>query len=319
MGLIKVFDRGVAVGDILYVDSSANPKKMFARPSEVGFLPTSGTYTQTVKGVSTTYTAPFTSVGVVFHVDGRKVYVINKASGGDLQYKTEQTSDGTEINWCLKKNGAKTQYRGVLSVTTAASYWATNGFTPTTVQEPLDLSKDNYEATGRTSSNMDCPVTRTAFETSEYCLLLRQTYASYESYISENCGVKFPQEVGCFSMPDAKTITYAYNDAKHPAFQYCAGVKCEVNNVEVDGLAAGDWYLPGVYEGTALMRDATRIKVNASVNLISGAQISNTVRRWFAQRYSAKSAWLFHGSNGTLYYSNCTDARRVQAVALLTA
>ena len=294
MAVIKVFDRGVSVGDILFLDSSTPKKKLFLRASEV---PASANLTQKLNGVSISYTAPYTAVGVVFHVDGRKVYVINKTSGGSLKYKTEQTADGTANNSYLKKSGVVTNNRGIMNVARGVAYWSTNGATPT-ANVPLQVAGD--------------PVTRTAFETSEFCKLLRQTYASYESYISENSGVKFPQEYGCFGLPDGKTITYTYNDANHPAFQHCAGV-----NYGVDGLGAGDWYLPGVYEGTALMRDAVLEKVNASMALISGASISNSSSRWFAQRYNASYAWDFSGNSGTLSHSYVTNEVTVQAVVLL--
>ena len=294
MAVIKVFDRGVSVGDILFLDSSTPKKKLFLRASEV---PASANLTQKLNGVSISYTAPYTAVGVVFHVDGRKVYVINKTSGGSLKYKTEQTADGTANNSYLKKSGVVTNNRGIMNVARGVAYWSTNGATPT-ANVPLQVAGD--------------PVTRTAFETSEFCKLLRQTYASYESYISENSGVKFPQEYGCFGLPDGKTITYTYNDANHPAFQHCAGV-----NYGVDGLGAGDWYLPGVYEGTALMRDAVLEKVNASMALISGASISNGSYRWFAQRCNASGAWFFYGGSGTLNDDGVTGEYTVQAVVLL--
>ena len=299
MAVIKVFDRGVAVGDILFLD--ANDKKLFLRASEV---PQTTNLTQKLNGVSISYTAPYTSVGVVFHVDGRKVYVINKTSGGSLKYKTENTADGAANSTYLKKNGQVTNYRGMMNIARAVSYWSTNGSTPT-ADVPLVVGTN------------DNPVTRTAFETSAYCKLLRQTYASYESYMSENFGVKFPQEYGCFGLPDGKTTTYAYNDSAHPAFQHCAAV-----DYGVDGLAAGDWYLPGVYEGTALMRDAVLDKVNASMNKIGGATISNDgssrSTRWFAQRYDSTHAWSFNGSSGHLYYgTGCTGELTVQAVVLL--
>ena len=294
MAVIKVFDRGVSVGDILFLDSSSPKKKLFLRASEV---PASANLTQKLNGVSVSYTAPYTAVGVVFHVDGRKVYVINKTSGGSLKYKTEQTADGTANSSYLKKSGVVTNNRGIMNVARGVAYWSTNGATPT-ANVPLQVAGD--------------PVTRTAFETSEFCKLLRQTYASYESYISENSGVKFPQEYGCFGLPDGKTITYTYNDANHPAFQHCAGV-----NYGVDGLGAGDWYLPGVYEGTALMRDAVLEKVNASMALISGASVSNSSHRWFAQRCNASSAWIFYGGGGSLLGNPVTNELTVQAVVLL--
>ena len=294
MAVIKVFDRGVAVGDILFLD--ANGKKLFLRASEV---PQTTNLTQKMNGVSISYTAPYTSVGVVFHVDGRKVYVINKTSGGSMMYKTENTADGTSNSTYLKKNGQVTNYRGMMNIARAVSYWSTNGSTPT-ADVPLVVGTN------------DNPVTRTAFETSAYCKLLRQTYASYESYMSENFGVKFPQEYGCFGLPSGKVITYTYNDANHPAFQHCAAV-----DYGVGGLAAGDWYLPGGYEGTALMRDAVLDKVNASMNKIGGATISNGSHRWFAQRYDSTDAWGFSGTGGHLLNSTCTYERTVQAVVLL--
>ena len=296
MAVIKVFDRGVSVGDILFLDSSSPKKKLFLRASEV---PQSANLTQKLNGVSISYTAPYTAVGVVFHVDGRKVYVINKTSGGSLKYKTSNTADGTSSDWYYRKDGSKANYRGIMNVARGVAYWGSNGRTP------------SANETIPASNNSD-PVNRTAFETSAYCQLLRQTYASYESYISEGMGVKFPQEAGCFGLPDGKTITYQYNNAEHPAFQHCAGV-----DYGVDGLAAGDWYLPSVMEGTALMRDAVLEKVNASMTKISGATISNGSPRWFAQRSDSSYAWLFNGSYGNLGGYTCANEYTVQAVVLL--
>lgn len=296
MAVIKVFDRGVAVGDILVIDSSTNPKKLFLRASE---YPITGNYTQTLNGVTRSFVAPYTTVGVVYHVDGRKVYVLNKTSGGELQYKTENTADGASNNTYLRKDGSVANYRGILNTARGVAYWGSNGRTPSA----------NESVPSATNSD---PVNRTAFETSEYCKLLRQTYASYESYIGDGMGVKFPQEYGCFGLPSGKVITYQYNDAKHPGFQHCAAV-----DYGVDGIAAGDWYMPGVYEGTALMRDAVLAKVNASMSKIGGAIVSNGSYRWFAQRYDVTYAWFFYGINGSLSYSSCASTRVVQAVVLI--
>lgn len=276
MAVIKVFDRLPSVGDALFLVSGV---KTWVRYSESA--PSGGTF-----------------VGVVFHRDGHKVYILDK-SATTKKYKTENTADGTASSEYYRKDGSKANYRGIMNVARGVAYWGTNGRTPS-ANETIP------------SSNNSDPVTRSAFETSSYCKILRQTYASYEAYIGEGMGVKFPQEYGCFGLPDGKTITYTYNNSAHPAFQYCAGV-----TYNVDGLAAGDWYLPGVYEGTALMRDAVLTKVAATMTKFGGTAPNNSTYRWFAQRCDSEYAWFFNGDNGILNYNNCTYELTVQAVSLL--
>lgn len=276
MAVIKVFDRLPNVGDALFLVSGV---KTWVRYSESA--PSGGTF-----------------VGVVFHRDGHKVYTLEKTAVS-RKYKTENTADGTASDNYLRKDGSVANYRGIMNTARGVAYWGSNGRTPS-ANETIP------------SSNNSDPVNRTAFETSSYCKLLRQTYASYEAYIGEGMGVKFPQERGCFSLPSGKTITYQYNDSAHPAFQYCAAI-----DYSVDGLSAGDWYLPGVYEGTALMRDRVLTKVAATMTKFGGAVPNNSASRWFAQRYSATDAWFFSGGNGTLDNHPCTDEYAVQAVSLL--
>ena len=276
MAVIKVFDRLPNVGDALFLVSGV---KTWVRYSES--TPSGGTF-----------------VGVVFHRDGHKVYILDKAAT-TKKYKTENTADGTASSEYYRKDGSKANYRGIMNTARGVAYWGTNGRTPS-ANETIP------------SSNNSDPVNRTAFETSAYCKILRQRYASYESYIGEGMGVKFPQEYGCFGLADGKTITYTYNDSAHPAFQYCAGV-----TYNVDGLAAGDWYLLGVYEGTALMRDAVLTKVAATMTKFGGTAPNNSTNLWFAQRYNSTNGWRFNGGNGTLSSSTCTYEFTVQAVSLL--
>ena len=284
MAVIKLFDRGVAVGDILAYDSSGN--KVWFRPSEC------------LSGVPSGYTA----VGVCFHRDNAIAKVINKTSGGNLQYKTSDTVDGVSNSTYKKKTGLVTNYRGLLNIDRGYTYWSTNGITPTANIPIINGTNDN-------------PVKETEFKSSPYCKLLRQTYGDYKTYLTENYGIKYPQTYGCFGLPDGKTITYTYNDSAHPGFQYCAGVRYQINSTDIDGIGAGDWWMPGVKEGVELMQDVTLAKVNASLTLISGATVNNGSHRWFAQRCSDSSAWIFSGvSGGLLYLNYCTTAFSVQAV-----
>lgn len=276
MSVIKLFERLPNVGDALFLVGGV---KTWVRYCEAA--PTGGTF-----------------VGVVFLRDGHDVYVLNK-SAADLQYKTENTADGASSYEYLRKDGSVANYRGIMNIARGVAYWGPNGRTPTANETiPAAYNSD--------------PVSRSAFENSEYCSLLRKTYASYESYIGEGMGVKFPQEYGCFSLPSGKVITYQYNDAQHPGFQHCAAV-----NYGVAGLSAGDWYMPGVWEGTALMQDRTLALVAATTSKFGGTAPNNGAYRWFAQRHNATHAWSFNGVSGNLNIYSCTSALTVQAVSLL--
>jgi hypothetical protein len=242
MAVIKVFDRLPNVGDALFLVSGV---KTWVRYSESA--PSGGTF-----------------VGTVFHRDGHKVYILEKTAVS-RKYKTENTADGTASDNYLRKDGSVANYRGIMNTARGVAYWGANGRTPTA----------NETIPAATNSD---PVNKTAFDSSEYCALLRQTYATYDAYIGEGMGVKFPQERGCFSLPSGKTITYQYNDSAHPAFQYCAAI-----DYSVDGLSAGDWYLPGVFEGTALMRDRVLTKVAATMTKFGGAAPNNSTYVWCAR------------------------------------
>lgn len=261
MAVIKVFDRLPSVGDALFLVSGV---KTWVRYSESA--PSGGTF-----------------VGVVFHRDGHKVYVVNKAQpSSSMAYKTSNTADGTAKSTYLRKDGGISGYRGVINVGRAAAYFGDGGRTPSS-NEPIP------------AADYADPVTRTAFNSSSYCKLLRQTYASYEAYLGEGMAVKFPQEYGCFGLPDGKTITYTYNNSAHPAFQYCAGV-----TYGYDGLAEGDWYLLGVYEAVLLFTGRNLSKVNATLTKFGGNTLSQSGTYWLAQRYTDSNAWFYYGPMGAL-------------------
>lgn len=180
MAVIKVFDRLPNVGDALFLVSGV---KTWVRYSESA--PSGGTF-----------------VGTVFHRDGHKVYILEKTDVS-RKYKTENTTDGDAYtnNSYLRKDGSVAYWQGVMNTARGVAYWGSNGRTPT-ANEPVPAANDTT------------PVTRAAFDSSEYCALLRQTYATYEAYIGEGMGVKFPQEYGCFGLPNGKIITYALRDRK---------------------------------------------------------------------------------------------------------
>ena len=65
------------------------------------------------------------------------------------------------------------------------------------------------------------------------------------------------------------------------------------------------------------MRDETLAKINATRQKMGVTQISISTTRWFAERCSVNSAWIYHGYNGTLSGDYVNDGYQVGAVTLL--
>ena len=227
----------------------------------------------------------------------------------------------SHITWCdmpessvywRGERGYYTNYWGVMNIARTKAWATSNGRTPT-VQEPVTPRAGN-----------DAPVSPTAFATSEYCANLRAAFSSYEEYLQKCYMVVHPQKYGCFSLPSGKELTmkYALKTAptkdggtkyKFPFLYYCYNT-----TYGVDGLDFGDWYAPGVAEGTQMMLDNTVNTVSAVQRKVGNTTVlDNRPYRWFAQRSNVYRAWIFNGYNGYLTYTYVSDGVRCQAVALL--
>ena len=190
------------------------------------------------------------------------------------------------------------------------AYYSTNGATPS-ADVPLNAA--------------GTIVKKTAFDSSPYCQLLRDTYGTYKEYIHQEYRVAYPQKLGVFVMPSGKELTNKYGPMtaptkagdtkyKYPALRYGYN-----KSFGVGGLDFGDWYLPGVAEGAMLMRDETLAALSPSISKMGTTAINNSTYRWFAQRCYVNYAWFFYGGSGTLYNTGAgvNGAYRCQAVALL--
>lgn len=210
------------------------------------------------------------------------------------------------------ERGFYTNYWGVMNIARTKAWATSSGRTPS-VQEPVGPRAGN-----------DAPVSPDAFANNEYCANLRSTYESYEDYLKKCYMVVSPQKYGCFKLPSGKELTmkYALKTAptkgggtkyKFPFLYYCYNT-----TYGVDGLDYGDWFAPGVLEGTDMMLDATVNAVAATQQRAGDATVlNNSTSRWFAQRCNVNSAWFFAGSDGTLSYGSVYNAYRAQAVTLL--
>ena len=287
--VIKAFDRGVMVGDALFVSVVSPYRRLFLRYSELG---------------NTTIPSDYEFVGVVFNVSHGTAKILHKTATS-LKYALEQYNDGMAASeWYYRKNGGTTNYRGIMNMARGVAYWSTNGSTPSS-NIPIQYSGNDI-------------ISENAFWTSQYCADLRRKYANYEAYIKDNMMVMLPQHDGCFALPDSKTLQNTYGDLmtgsdyKYPAFHYCKHI-----NHNSTGVAEGDWFLPNVWDGAELMRDDILAKVAATMSKCGGSAPNNSTTRWFAQRYTQYYAWFFYGNYGELNYNNVTSSLTVQAVALL--
>ena len=289
MPAIKVFERGVMVGDAVFVSVLSPYRILFLRYSELG---------------NVAIPSDYEFVGVVFNVNKGTAKILHKTAVG-LKYALDYYSDGMATSdWYRRKNGGTTNYRGIMNVAHGIAYWGPNGSTPSS-NIPIQYSGNDI-------------ISENAFLTSQYCADLRRKYASYEAYIKDNMMVMLPQHEGCFSLSDSLTLQNTYGDQmsgsdyKYPAFHYCKHI-----NHNYAGLGEGQWFLPNVWDGAELMRDDILAKVAATMSKCGGSAPNNSTHRWFAQRCNQYDAWIFYGDHGALYGSYLPYEFTVQAVALL--
>lgn len=228
------------------------------------------------------------------------------ATGGTIAFVTWGDMPANGSNG-FRVNGL-TGNQKIMNVARGAAYYGASGRTPT---ENVPLNDANTI------------VTKAAFDTSEYCALLRETYGTYSNYIAKEYKVEYPQKLGCFSLPDGQALTAKYgpmmaptkdggSKAKYPALNWAYLV-----GYNADGLRAGSWHLWDVREGCIIMDDAQNAAINTTRAAQGNTQISNAAARWFAQRCTVCHAWIFLGSYGYLYYNYVYGGFQVGAVALL--
>lgn len=204
---------------------------------------------------------------------------------------------------------------GILNVTRGATYYGTHGSSISADVPLMDTSTI---------------VGKTDFEQSSYCKQLRDTYGTYENYISIEKTVRVQNKKGVFSLPSAKELTEKYGNSKFTkkdgtdAYKFPALHQGAAVGYDCDGLRVGDWYIPGVNEIIAIMRDdavavdSNMVKrtYNNTLKKMSGSQVANNAGRWCAQRVNAYHAWLFGGSGGYLHHLDVYLSFHCQAVTL---
>lgn len=238
-----------------------------------------------------------------------RFYIVS-ATGCTIAHVTWGDMPENSTYW-RGERGYYTNYWGVMNIARTKAWATGNGRVPT-AQEPVGPRAGN-----------DAPVKPSEFESSQYCADLRATYKTYEEYLKKCYIVVYPQKYGCFSLPSGKAMAEKYARMTAPTksggtkYKYPALYYGYAKSFGVDGLDFGDWYLPGVAEGTMLMKDETLAALAPSISKMGTIAINNSTYRWFAQRYPVTVAWFFHGTGGFLGYYLVNSSVRCQAVALL--
>ena len=214
-------------------------------------------------------------------------------------------------NYWRGERGFYTNYWGVQNIARTKA-WATGSGRVPASNEPVGPRAGN-----------DAPVKPSEFASSQYCADLRAAYGSYEEYLEKCYAVVCPQKYGCFALPDGSAMAERYARKTAPTkdggtkYKYPALYYGYNRTYGVRGLDYGDWHLPGVLEGTELMKDTCLAALAPSITKMGTTAINNSTSRWWAERYSVNYAWVFYGSGGNLVSNYVYYAYRAQAVALL--
>lgn len=235
-------------------------------------------------------------------------YLCQSPSGCTITHIT--WGDMPESNIYKKTNGRTTNSMGYMNLARFYTYYSTNGRTP-------DANVPVGSGTGQTT-----PVTLLAFNESEYCSEIRQVYGSYINYLKAEYTIMYPSKYGSFAF-DAKELTEKYANKTAPTkdggtkFKFPALNAAYAIGYNSEGLTTGNWFLPGCADGIEFMRDDNIDVVNDTIKKMNGTTLTNSVYRWFAERYYVNSARYFNGTYGSLYSNAVTNSYRVQGVTLL--
>ena len=215
----------------------------------------------------------------------------------------------------LKNDGGYTNYWGVMNVARTRAWAVTNGRVPETM-EPIKVTGN------------PAPVKPSCFEDPtdaayQYTADIRAHYGTYDNYLRNGYGVKYPQKYGTFALPSALELCKRYamktaptkdggTKAKYPAMNHCF-----TTNYNNPLMVAGKWWLPSSEEGCYLMDDGNLAVMAVAITRMGSTIITNATHRWFVERSYAYNARIFNGYYGYLGGYYVYNAFRTQAVTLL--
>jgi hypothetical protein len=162
----------------------------------------------------------------------------------------------------------------------------------------------------------------------------KQAGGTYTSYLRDfKLLADWQPRRNVFALPNAQTMTEKYGKLLAPLRNGGTKAIFQALNAawnvgyDADGLRQGTWHLLDVSEGLTLMADGDwtsglsstdmKRKYNQTLRKMGGKVVTNSVTRWFAQRYNANGSWFFSGTSGYLGYNYVHYKFRSQAVTLV--
>ena len=220
-------------------------------------------------------------------------------TGGTLAFVT--WGDMPASNSYRKVNGKSTGTRGIMNFAGAVSHWSANGRT-------LEANVAVHSESGATD-----PMKLTEFQSSPYAAEIRAYYKTYEAYLRGEFGIQPLMKVGAFALPDGEAMTAKYGPLTAPTKAGSTKAKFPALNWAYQQ----GGHLWDVSEGVLMMEDNNLAVINDTQKKAGKVTLTNSSYRWFAERCSVSSAWVFYGASRTLNSTSVYGTIQVGAVALL--
>ena len=287
---------------------------------------------------------PMVIVNCYFNKDGWKTFNIAGFTSTRCIYRSQKDNysypqvNGFNTGWC--GGCCRSKYYDAA----ASNQYGTPTSTCVNVHAAPGIKTPWGDAGGATNG---WPVNKTAFEGSEYCQLLRDTYATYDAYIDSKMA-KIPTGRGNTgtNYNNGKDLTYALKDAKYPNPNlglnssgdwtwepvYCTNKAITVSE-NCKGLTSGNWWLPSTGEMCILMKDVTYGTNSWSSNpdivnrvitklrvTYGGAfdYLSASASHWTSARCYSNCAYYYYGNGGFLDYLGFYYSFTVAPISLVT-
>ena len=238
------------------------------------------------------------------------------SSQDDINYQSNYALVNN-ITYVRRNNGYNSYFAGA-NLAKFCEYYGTNGKTPSS---PIQLGSSDI-------------MNRTAFESSEHCVALRERYGSYEEYLAGEHMAEYPSRYGAFADDGLRntlalaaikgTTVRGSEEPAYPAATRAAAYKVPVSA----GQEIADqvqWHLPSSSEMVELIRDRRYYSSDDSEDLVNDTLAKmgrpsiygHAWVAWTSSEYNSNCAFIYFGWNGSVYSNTKFSSYSVRPVSAL--